>query len=126
MSSTQQRSPEVNMVSDAIEFFTKHAGYSYKPPETPEQGQLRAATALGNAEDRAIRERVKFTWSACPEEWDGDEPLPEWAELLDCLAKHPDGRTASLGSIALDGRKVDPYARVVEAELALEIFGGDE
>lgn len=113
------------MISDAIEFFTRHAPYGIGINETREQAQLRGATALGQAEDRAIREQVEFTWSACPDEWDGDEPLPEWAELLDCLAKHPDGRTASLGNIALDGRRVDPYARVVEAELALEIFGGE-
>lgn len=111
----------------AVEFFYKHAGWSYNPKtETPRQGRLRGARALARAEQEASNHGVTFEW-----QWDEsgcggcdcgshDCACSTGAEheTLGCVAKHATVRLcASLWGICGASRE---YRRVVEAELAQE------
>ena len=108
------------MATPAELFFFDRAGYSYDPKtETATQGRWRGALALADAERRA-RENV---WTA---EWEPDV-WPhghagcdcEHLEHMSCVLYDRRGVVlASLGSICGAGQ--NGYARVVEAELALE------
>jgi hypothetical protein len=119
-------------LSPAEVFFFNHAGYSYRPPQTPRQGRIECAKALALAEKRAKEIGLVFTWEPECEPWDGDVPLAptdllEWCACFmpneDCERYPNDYRKghclASLGMVATTGYD-DPYRRVVEAELALE------
>ena len=94
-------------------FFDNAAGYSYDPKaETPEQGRTRCAQRLAAAEAEADRRGWWVEWTD-----DGDEDgAPRWCALL------RDSGSAVLGSLGgldvCDG----PYARVVAAELAADVF----
>jgi hypothetical protein len=131
----------------SIAFFLEHAGYSYDPAtETPEQGKLRSAQALADAESWAAEYGAVFQWDV-DDGFDSStfsDANPPW-ELWVCLmympcADCPDAidteerikrctRKVSyhmrqvLGGIDF-GRNESPwgrpYQRVVEAELALE------
>ena len=111
---------------DKVEaFFYEHAGYSYGPGETPEQGRERCAKALAAAERRASEEGWSFQWEvdqhSDSSDWCDEQPA---YSVWDCVARDVAGEVrASLGAIdfGCDGEPWDdPYRRVVEAELALE------
>ena len=112
-------------MTPAERFFWKHAGYSYDPAtETKAQGRRRCASLLAEAEAWAKDHELTFTWEHDPFGELGDHEA--WCEagcgrsheILLCLARYRDGEVAaSLSGI------IDPdrnYARVIEAELALE------
>lgn len=108
-----------------VEFFRKHAGYSYDPTtETAEQGRQRCAENLAAAEGIARNAGVSFEWIIDPEERGGTRRNPY--PLYGCIAHdHLGGHATSLWAIDF-GRDGSPYSddyrRVVEAELALELF----
>jgi hypothetical protein len=112
----------------AIEqFFYDNAGASWNPGagETREQGTARAAKALAKAEAEAGKRGFGYRWSIDREvdssEFNNEKPF--W-KLWQCAMMHPKGGcTASLHGIDFgrDGSPYsDSYARVVQAELALE------
>lgn len=110
----------LHSMKDAIEFFLANAGYSYDPKtETPEEGRLRCATGLAEAEAWAHQVDLDFVWE---QDIDGAEALNEHGHfevydaevcsailLGDCLAM-------LCGIIAPSAG----YRRVAEAELACE------
>lgn len=106
-------------------FFFDHMGYSYKPPETKQEGLTRCAREAAVAEQRAREAGFSFDWSTDPEIDSSDfsdEPNP-W-QLWQCIARDGAGNiVASLHGIDF-GRDGEPwgnsYRRCVEAELALE------
>ena len=107
-------------------FFKKNAGYSYGPDETPEQGRIRCARALAKAErDAHDVWNIEFQWQ---EDIDGcigcdcgsddcDCASGASHETLFCIARSGNTTLASLSGICSPTRE---YARVIEAELALE------
>lgn len=119
----------------AYMFFKTHAGFCYDPKtETPEQGKQRCARALAEAEQWAKSHGVIFDWSQdelTNRDWTDEGPEYHAWQVL---ARHGDD-CASLGGVDF-GHKGDegneyadavepwgqPYARVVEAELALELM----
>lgn len=112
-------------------FFFAHAGYSYGPGETPEQGRRRCAFELAKAERRASEAGWSFAWMVDPHmdssDWDERPRAIAKADayaLWGCIARDQDGEArASLWGIDFgrDGEPWgSPYRRVVEAELALE------
>ena len=113
-------------MNKAEQFFYEYAGYSYgHNGETPEQGRTRGAKRLAEAEAWAMDNCVGFEWYLSEftnEEFSDDKP---YYRLWDCIARSGD-RLTSLGGIDF-GRDCepwgDPYLRVVEAELALELMG---
>lgn len=106
-------------MTEAELFFYENAGWSYDPEtETSDQGKLRCAHALAQAEMSAAVRGWFVSWETDPEPWDGDTPYygPLWIAILrdregDCLA--------SIGSVACPGQASD-YGRVIDAELADE------
>lgn len=99
----------------AIQFFVKHAGYSYKPgKETPAQGRRRTAISLAAAEQRRLQRGVPVLWEPDYDDARGEE--------LFC-ARIPDasGRGSLASLCGIDDPNL-PYRRVVEAELAAEAF----
>ncbi len=110
-----------------VRFFMANAGYSYNPAtETPAQGRYRGARKLAAAESRASARGYSFEWQPSDEDSSSfcdDEPA--W-QLWDCLMRDPAGNI--VGSLcACDfGRHGSPwgqsYRRVVEAEIACEVF----
>lgn len=108
-------------------FFYEHAGYSYDPKtETAEQGRMRCAKELAEAESIASRLGWEHSW-----EWDDsgcsgcDCDSEDCAcssgaehETLGCVLKDEHGKVlASLWGIC---GATDTYRRVVEAELSDE------
>lgn len=110
----------------AVAFFKEHAGYSYNPKtQTPEQGRLECACALADAELSAAE--FNFHWGIDPDvdssEFSDEEP--SW-NLWECIMRNEAGDIlGALCGIDL-GRhghpETDPYARVVQAEIAEEYF----
>lgn len=114
-------------MSPAAAFFYRNAGYSYTPgKETKEQGRRRCARALAAAERAALDAGASFEWDTDPDCTSADfsDADPPW-RLWICIARDANGDVfASLGAIDFgrDGSPWrDPYRRVVEAELALEM-----
>ncbi len=106
------------------QFFFSQAGYSYDAKvETPEQGKLRCAIQLAQAEVWAAAHGVTFKWmpdeDADPTDWDGEGPIGESAE--GCVAKCASGGV--LESLWGIWDASEEYRRVVQAELALEAMG---
>ena len=117
-----------NPVRTIEQFFYEHAGYSYRPDkETQDEGRLRCAAAYAIAERLACEAGYSFHWSIDQDidssDW-SDDPDP-W-QLWECVMRHLNGDVcASLSGIDFgrDGKPwSDPYRRVVEAELASEVF----
>ena len=110
------------------QFFYDNAGYSYDPEtETPEQGRTHCARQLAAAETKAAQAGVYAQWMTDPHtdssDWSDDpEPWATWCVTI----THPEtGQSDSLGGVDFgrDGEPWgNPYARVVEAELALDML----
>lgn len=127
------KSIDMSMVlSKQEQFFYDNAGYSYDPKtETPEQGKVRCAKAMAEAETWATEEGYYYRWEidlfSDSSDWSDEEPpWSVWA----CAMYSPDAQVvASLSGIDF-GRDKEPwgdsYRRVVEAELALEIMSRRE
>ncbi len=110
------------------QFFYDNAGYSWDPmkDEDQEAGHVRCAISLAEAEKVAIKAGVTFEWDVDTDidssEWRDDvEPYATW----NCTASYEGSGEvfAALGGVDF-GPSGSPwktdYARVVEAELALE------
>lgn len=119
------------MSSSAYHFFLKHAGYSYNPAtQTPMQGRILCAQRLAKAAQYAHDIGARYRWErggVDSSEHGDTEPA---YRLWDCVLFVPgDNDTqqhcaASLSAIDLGPNGTpwdDPYARVIEAELALEL-----
>jgi hypothetical protein len=113
----------------AFHFFLKHASYSYdSQTETRIRGRIRCAQSLARAERDARDRGVTFEWElddiTNADHEDITEENPEYY-LWACVARDACGRVfASLGAVdfGLNGDPYgNPYARVVEAELACEL-----
>lgn len=110
--------------AESVEFFLQHAGWSWQPQtETEDEGHGRSARELAQAELWAnTAGALVFEWEDDPD-YDGDD-----GPAYGCLARRQGQRDvlASLWDITftndspVPGR--DPYCRVVEAELALDIL----
>ena len=113
----------------AAEFFFEHAGYSYDPAkETKLQGRRRCAARLSKSEQWAAASGVSYKWeldNLTNREFTNYGP--EYS-LWSVLAYGGGGNIiGSLGGVdfGVDGQPWgNPYARVVEAELALEAMPG--
>lgn len=114
----------MNRSADVL-FFKRHAGYSIAPGETREQGRLRCARALADAEARGRDAGLSFEWSVDPDSDSSDwcDEMPTW-QVWQCYAHDESGAVvAYMGAVDFgrDGSPhSDPYRRVVEAELAAE------
>ena len=108
-----------------VRFFYANAGYAKKAGESVHSATLRNAKALADAENYAEDHGWTYQWEEDPQGYDslGEDEDPEdievlWVQLLD----ESGASLASLGGVNLrkDRGIKDKYARVVEAELALE------
>lgn len=112
-------------INTAVLFFETHAGTSYMPgKETKEQGQRRSALALARAEKIAQRKGFYAQWiidNLDSSEWSDERPA--WRQYVCLLFNAHKECIGSLCGIDFgrNGSPLgDPYARVIEAELALE------
>lgn len=114
-----------------IAFFREHAGFSYDPKvETEEQGKERCAAEYATADVR-IRKLIdqfkyRFRWvpdlDAKASDYDPDI-FPKGQQFWGCVMEKRIGRYSwdCVQSLwAIDVTHPAPYARVIEAELALE------
>lgn len=115
------------MKKSPLDFFLEHAGFSYDPKtETESVGKLRGAIALVDAERLASEAGYFFHWENDPgiDSSDFSDEQPAW-RLWICQCCNPQGEIVeSLGGIDFgrDGEPWgNPYRRVVEAELALQL-----
>lgn len=91
---------------EAVQFFHKHAGWSYDPKrETRDEGRLRCARELAEAERRAGELGLTV-------EWDLD--------LENLMARVPDPQRKRSSLASLGNIHVRKYRRVVEVELFSE------
>lgn len=107
-------------------FFWANAGYSYKPPQTPEEGRRECATSLAAAERWGSDNGLSFEWREDDQTQEsfrklrrGEDPYNLWV----CICRAESGEVrAALGGIDFGGKDPwgDSYRRVVEAELASE------
>ena len=104
-------------------FFYQHAGYSYDPKtETAEQGRLRCAKELAEAEAIGQRLGYVYEWEfdECPDlSWMSDEEREQEHEVLCCRIVDPENTRYSLASLC-GITDPDHNRRVIEAELASE------
>lgn len=112
--------------AEANLFFRTYAGVSYNPAkETEAQGRRRGAIELAHAEAIAHRKGWTCHWRIDPygSSADFSDEQPAW-KLYECALFNKQGKIiASLHGIDFgrDGGPIgDTYARVVEAQLALE------
>lgn len=109
------------MTTEAEQFFYDNAGCSYGAGETPEQGRARCARMLAAAEKKLIDGPYLISHEPDPEPWDGDEPYdgPLWTVSLWTVEGEKEPvLIGAIGSVACE--ELDPYMRVVAAELAAE------
>ena len=109
----------------AEQFFYEHAGWSYDPTkESPEQGRRRSAREYAEAERWAKASGLTFEWvddwttENHVKEYDGYDEEPATCET--CIARDESGRVVASLSCIDDAS--DDYRRVIEAELADEVF----
>lgn len=112
--------------TDAVEFFYEHAGWSHNPEtETSEEGRRRGAEHLAKMERWAHEADVTFNWEA---DWEVGDHKKEYGEVYEnggpetcemCAAYFEGEVGASLCCI---DDATDEYRRVVEAELASELW----
>lgn len=104
-----------------IDFFYEHAGYSYFPGrETPEQGRLRCARELAEAEDVFL---TAYRYGIASIRWEEDaddlvEAQKEGVERTEYACIYIDDDCVASLSAIWDAS--DEYKRVIRAELALE------
>src|SRR5256885_655399 len=110
-------------MTEQEQFFYDHAGYSYKPGESAEQGRRRCAVELAAAERWADANDYTFHFvdeddlgSATDEQQTRIE-TGETIYLQAWLTSAANVVVASLGGIEVESDR-DPYLRVVKAELA--------
>jgi hypothetical protein len=108
-------------------FFYDQAGYSYDPKtETQEQGRIKCAKRLAQAELCAKQNRVRYEWERddiTSKDFSDEKP---YYSLYVCVAYHNGKAIDSLGGIDFGrGNRPhgQPYKRVVEAELSLDFYG---
>lgn len=108
----------------AFDFFFEHAGYSWRAAtESQFAGRVRGAIDLALAEAIARRDGYSFNWAQdddCPDRSGIDHDGPPWACQMFDEHGYP---VQSLGGIdfGADGWFAsEPYARVIQAELAME------
>jgi hypothetical protein len=105
-------------------FFYRNAGYSYdSKTETPEQGRLRCAKELADAETIGQRLGYVLEWDfdECPDlSWMSDEEREHDHEVLCCRIPDPENTRHSLASLYGITDPDSRYRRVIEAELAAE------
>lgn len=118
-------------LSDAEAFFYEYAGFSYNPAtETVEDGKRRGARQLATAEREAKEHDLEIVWSRDGESEldDAGTKYADWPHFQ-VIVYGSDGEIlSSLSSIMLADQTDpwlseayrDPYARVVEAEVASE------
>lgn len=104
-------------------FFFENAGYSYKAPESAEQGRIRCAIELAKAEEYARGLGWEFEWE--PDQspdlsWMSDEERSQEHEVLCCRIPDPSNPKYSLASLCGIVDADRNYGRVIEAELAIE------
>jgi hypothetical protein len=122
-----KRAKAVKELTPTELFFYDHAGYSYGPNEKPEDGRIRCAKELSEAESIAARKQWSYAW-----EWDDsgcsgcDCKSPECKcstgeehETLGCILLDEHGKHMPFSLWGICGATND-YRRVVEAELASE------
>jgi hypothetical protein len=100
-------------------FFHKHAGYSYGPGQTPEQGRDENARRLALAEIFGEEAGWTVEWDYDQEEYqlgDAEESPP--SEVMVAILRDADGNV--IGSLGGIGDPTPAYRRVVEAELVRE------
>lgn len=109
-------------------FFHEHAGKCKRPNESWAQGSWRGALALASAELRGERAGLSFHWEEDRDTDSSDfsDESPAWT-LWVCDLIDSDGESLAGSLSAIDfGRNGSPhgesYARVVQAELALQYF----
>jgi hypothetical protein len=122
---TAQTIPSGTRRDRAVAFFHKHGGFSYDPKtETPDQGRLRCANAMADAEQYAWDQDWTFEVSPDPyadESFMDNQPeqcQAEWrGKAQAVLLRDADGEVLqSIGGCFGDA----DYIRVIKAELALE------
>ena len=105
-------------------FFYQNAGYSYDTKtETSEQGRLRCAKELAEAETVGQRLGYVFEWEfdENPDlSWMSDEERERDHEVLCCRIVDPENENHSLASLCGITDPNRNYRRVTEAELASE------
>lgn len=119
-------------LSPAAQFFYRHAGWNYNPvTETPDQGKLRCAQSLADAEAAASAAGVQFRWEQ--DDITNREHTDEGNEyfLWQCIAYHGEKAIGSLSGVDFgEGAEPwgNPYARVVQAEIVCEWenYAGEE
>lgn len=113
---------------ERVDFFFANAGYSYNPATQSEfAGRLCCAMALADAEEwcESIPE-LAFNWN-----YDGDSSDADnagWVCLLMTVSGDDEVLEAlggiDLGMVEPDAYHSNPYQRVVEAQLAIELLVG--
>lgn len=104
-------------------FFYENAGYSVGKGETQEQGRIRCAIELAQAEKYARNLEWEFIWDwdECPDlSWMTEEEQAEEHEVLCCRIPDPEKPRYSLASLSGITDPDSNYRRVIEAELASE------
>jgi hypothetical protein len=106
-------------------FFREHAGYSHGPNESAAQGRARCAAQLAAAESRAEKLGYAFEWEPDSDidSSDFSDERPAWGLwVCDCRDENRNLVSSLCGiDFGRDGEPWgDTYARVVQAELAME------
>jgi hypothetical protein len=108
-------------------FFYQNAGYSHNPKtETPEQGRVRCAKGLAEAEAVGQRLGYVFEWEFDQDpdlSWMSDEERTQEHEVLCCRIVDPENARHSLAFLCGITDPDRNYSRVIEAELASEAIG---
>lgn len=111
-------------LSPAAAFFYEHAGYSYDPKiETEDEGRIRGAQELANAEDWAKENWVSYSWADDHEgmrdhQWDFVLETEEVPETCEEVYMYLDSEM--VGYLGCIDDASPEYRRVIEAELASE------
>lgn len=120
-------------LAEAEAFFYKHAEFGYDPKkETEEQGRRSNAKELALAERDAASLGISFEWGEDPNpdvSWMDKKQLKQYRDgdfvMMQCASISTDGHVVgSLGGIHMGSDwRLDPYRRVIEAQLATEALG---
>lgn len=121
-----ERETIARSLEERAAFFARHAGYSYRPDQTPAEGLRETAEDLADAERWAEERGLVVRWE---DDWDvgshrdfyGDayaDGEPQSCEVAWIGADETD--TEPLASLGCVDDADDAYRRVVAAELAVE------